>query len=306
MIAKEILPGQSVCCCVMADSIRSITDAILYKAFTPPFRFRIEAPSSQTDSQYEKLDTSQISSTYASKRQFMDIAAGAPARAQIIRSADEDAAQDEIMRKLGKLDAAVEKALQDIKEKKDGLCELSYSLFQTCILTNEKIPEIKRRYREYVLSVRSLLTNPEITVPQELRGELKEQVKVAVEEYIRLLEEKVMRQFWAPVQDKGSMLRLKADFLRYLLELNPGEESYATRCQMTYKDTKLFFIEHKLQKTVEWVYLQMNYAAFLYMTGALNAALYISRQLTKSPLLSRCSKDVQKRLESNLKLYKML
>uniref|UniRef100_A0A183TMH6 Protein kinase domain-containing protein n=1 Tax=Schistocephalus solidus TaxID=70667 RepID=A0A183TMH6_SCHSO len=263
-----------------------ITDAILFKAFTPPFRFRIEGPSTQEESQFEKLDTSQS--------------------AQIILSADEEAAQDELRRKLGKLDAAVEKALKDIREKKDGLYELSYSLFQTCILTNEKIPEIKRRYRDYVLSIRSFLTNPEVVVPQELREELKEQVRVVVEEYIRLLDEKVMRQFWAPAQDKASMLRLKADFLRYLLELNPGDETYTRRCQMTYKDTKLFFVEHRLQKTVEWVYLQMNYAAFLYMTGALSAALYISRQLTKSPLLSRCSKEVQKRLQSNLKLYQML
>ncbi|KAL7060889.1 hypothetical protein AAHC03_09825 [Spirometra sp. Aus1] len=36
-----------------------ITDAILFKAFTPPFRFRIEGPSTKDDSQFEKLDTSQ-------------------------------------------------------------------------------------------------------------------------------------------------------------------------------------------------------------------------------------------------------
>lgn len=203
-------------------------------------------------------------------------------------------------------DNQIQEAMDLIHDSKNNLYELSYDIGPSTVLGVAQLSDLKRRYRDVVLPIKNILTRHDLRIPDQNRSQLGQVLVNAVESFVTLADKQILNVCWFSAWQKASVIRQKADFLRYLVEVMPDSEEHTRRCQVAYKDAKLFFIENKLQSKAEWIYLQMNYATFLYTTGASNAATFITQKLTKSLTARRCGKEVMDRLTSNLKCYSQM
>lgn len=190
-----------------------------------------------------------------------------------------------------------------LSQLKDSLFSLNYRYNALGIVTKEYASELKQTYREFISAARDLVTRKREYLTQSQQTEVQEALNYAVEQYIDIVDNKVVCQNWLSAWDKGGLLRLKADFLRYLAEADRKNEEKRRRCHEAYKNARLFFLENEMTNKAEWVYLQMNYASFLYLTGSRGAAQFLSRKIATSLVAKRCGKEIRDRLHSNLILY---
>ena len=163
--------------------------------------------------------------------------------------------------------------------------------------------ELKQSYREVILTLRSRLNTKGLIVCQNSTSVLSATLIQCVEQFVHILDNRIMHHNWLGAWDKGSLLRLKADFIRYLYEAFPSNSTYQLKCHEAYRSARLFFLENLLQDKAEWVYLNMNYATFLYTIGETNTARFINEKLINSLVVRRCGKDVKEKLKFNLQFY---
>ncbi len=190
----------------------------------------------------------------------------------------------------------------DIAQLKDSLFNLTYKYKSLGIVTKVHFGEIKQTYRDFIGTARSLITKKKDLLAESNVTEVYQALVTAVNQFSEIVDNRVICQNWLGTWEKAGMMRLKADFLRYIFEVEPTDE-FRRKCLEAYKNARLFFIENDLQNKAEWVYLQMNYASFLYSSGSQSAAHFLSKKLANSLVAKRCGKDIQQRLKSNLILY---
>uniref|UniRef100_A0A5K3EFT1 14_3_3 domain-containing protein n=1 Tax=Mesocestoides corti TaxID=53468 RepID=A0A5K3EFT1_MESCO len=207
--------------------------------------------------------------------------------------------QGDIVLRKGSSDESVE----EIAHLKRELFKLHSRFNSLCIITKDVVPELKLSYREVVFAIRTSLHSKKAVACQNTTNALGAAFVQCVEQFVQIINNKVLCQNWLGAWDKACLMRLKADFIRYLSETFPQNEDYQRKCHDAYKSARLFFIENRLQEKAEWVYLQMNYAIFLHSVGFPSLAQYISEKLMRSLVVRRCGKDIQQKLRSNLRFY---
>uniref|UniRef100_A0A0R3XA42 Trafficking protein particle complex subunit 11 n=1 Tax=Hydatigena taeniaeformis TaxID=6205 RepID=A0A0R3XA42_HYDTA len=171
------------------------------------------------------------------------------------------------------------------------------------ITTKDVARELRQSFRGIILTIRSRLSSEKGIICRNSTKALGAALMQCVEQFVHIVDDRVMRYKWLEAWDRGCLLRLKADFIRYLYEAFPANLTYQLKCQEAYKCARLFFLENGLQDKAEWVYLQMNYATFLYMLGNRSTALFINERLINSLIVRRCGKAIKAKLQLNLQFY---
>ncbi|CAL8101913.1 unnamed protein product [Calicophoron daubneyi] len=191
--------------------------------------------------------------------------------------------------------------LTQLKTAEDERRELNYSLFQVAIITEQETKKIKSIYDKLVTLLRSAILHPPL---EDKKETYKAKLEAYCEEFIDIVDTRVIPHFWVAVQIKGTLLRLKADYLRYLFEINPKNGSYQVRAHNAYTEAKTFFIAHRLTKSLEWYRLRLNYAALLYLDGFPTAAMFICQQLLRSSKLKSFDAAIEQRVRRNVEFFK--
>lgn len=174
------------------------------------------------------------------------------------------------------------------------------------ITTKDVARELKHSYRGVILAIRSRLSSKKGIICQNSTKALGATLMQCVEQFAHIVDDRVMRHKWLEAWDRGCLLRLKADFIRYLYEAFPANLTYQLKCREAYKSARLFFLENGLQDKAEWVYLHMNYATFLHMLGDRSTARFINEKLIHSLVVRRCGKDIKAKLQLNLQFCSKL
>lgn len=166
--------------------------------------------------------------------------------------------------------------------------------------------DLKQSYRGIIFALRNLLNSRRDVKCKNAENALGAIMVQCVEQFVTLVNNKVVRHDWLPCWDKGCLMRLKADFIRYLYEIFPDNESYRRKCHEAYRSARSFFLENCLKDRAEWVYLNMNYSAFFYMVGETSRAQFINERLLNTLVARRCGDEIQMKLLMNLKFYNQL
>ena len=196
-----------------------------------------------------------------------------------------------------------EETAKVVAQSKEILSHLNSRFGNAVITTRDVVRELKQSYREIILTLRSRLNLKEKVKCQNSTSVLSATLIQCVEQFAHILDNRIMHHNWLGAWDKGCLLRLKADFIRYLYEVFSDDENYQLKCHEAYRSARLFFLENSLQDQAEWVYLNMNYATFLYMIGETTTARFINEKLINSLVVRRCGKDVKEKLKFNLQFY---
>ncbi|KAL5109067.1 hypothetical protein TcWFU_006343 [Taenia crassiceps] len=202
--------------------------------------------------------------------------------------------------------ATPEETAKEVAQLRDALSTLNSRFRNAGITTKNVARELKHSYRRIILVIRSRLSSERGVVCQNSTKALGATLMQCVEQFVHIVDDRVMRHKWLEAWDRGCLLRLKADFIRYLYEAFPANLTYQLKCREAYKSARLFFLEHGLQDKAEWVYLQMNYATFLHMLGDGSTARFINERLINSLVVRRCGKDIKAKLQLNLQFYSKL
>ncbi|CAH8562894.1 unnamed protein product [Dicrocoelium dendriticum] len=179
--------------------------------------------------------------------------------------------------------------------------DLSYHIFQLAILTEQEIRKIRSCYESLVTQLRVAILCPHL---DERKDTLKAKLRTYCEEFIQIVDERVMPYYWVSVQVKSHLLRLKADYLRYLFEIHPKNGTYQVRAHNAYTEAKSFFVSHRLTRTSEWYRLRLNYSALLYLDGFPTAAMFLCQRLLKSAKLKLFDSAFEKRIRKNVDFFK--
>lgn len=163
--------------------------------------------------------------------------------------------------------------------------------------------ELKQSYRGIISPLRDLLKSEKDVKCKNISNALRSMMVQCVEQFAVLIANKVIPNSWLPDWDKASLMRYSADFVRYLCEVFPENESYRRKCHDSYMIARSFYIENGLKDRIEWIHLNLNYSVFLHMIGDMRMARIITENLLNSLLLHRCGGEVQRRLEMNLEMY---
>lgn len=190
------------------------------------------------------------------------------------------------------------------------LDKLRVALIGVCVrFKNEGITnranakELKQGYKEIIISLRDFLKSERKAKCKDVSNALKSMMIQCVEQFAILINNKVVPNDWLPHWDKASLLRHRADFIRYLCEVFPEIESYKKKCNDAYRIARAFCIENNLKDRFEWIHLNMNYSVFLFTSGNTRLAQVINENILNSSLFHRCDEETQRRLEANRKMY---
>ncbi|KAL5971141.1 hypothetical protein TSMEX_001147 [Taenia solium] len=199
--------------------------------------------------------------------------------------------------------ATPEETVKEVAQFREALSKLNSRFRNAGITTKDVARELKHSYRGIILAIRSRLSSEKGIICQNSTKALGATLMQCVEQFVHIVDDRVMRHKWLEAWDRGCLLRLKADFIRYLYEAFPANLTYQLKCREAYKSARLFFLENDLQDKAEWVYLQMNYATLLHMLGDRSTARFINERLINSLVVRRCGKDIKAKLQLNLQFY---
>ncbi|KAF6769495.1 hypothetical protein AHF37_12590 [Paragonimus kellicotti] len=191
--------------------------------------------------------------------------------------------------------------LFEVTEAEDERRDLNYAIFDLSILTEHDTKRIRSCYERLVSRIRLIILNPQL---EEKKDMFKSKLRIYCEEFIQIVDDRVIPYYWVSIYVKGNLLRLKADFLRYLFEIHPKNGNYQVRAHNAYTEAKTFFTTHRMTKTSEWYRSRLNYAALLYLDGFPTAALFICQQLLKSAKTKVFDSAFEKRIRKNVDFFK--
>ncbi|KER26755.1 hypothetical protein X801_07034 [Opisthorchis viverrini] len=193
------------------------------------------------------------------------------------------------------------KTLYDVSAAEDEHRDLLYSIFNLGILTEPDTKKIRICHERLVNRIRRAILNPLLEEKKEL---MKAKLRAYCEEFIQIVDERVLPFYWVSVFVKGNLLRMKADFLRYLFEIHPENGIYQVRAHNAYTEAKAFFAEHRMNKSLEWCRLKLNYATLLYLDGFPTAAMFSCQQLLKSAKSKVYDARFERRVRKNVDFFK--
>ncbi|TGZ73051.1 hypothetical protein CRM22_001734 [Opisthorchis felineus] len=193
------------------------------------------------------------------------------------------------------------KSLYDVSAAEDEHRDLVYSIFNLGILAEPDTKKIRICYERLVNRIRRAILNPLL---EEKKETMKAKLRAYCEEFIQIIDERVLPFYWVSVFVKGNLLRMKADFLRYLFEIHPENGGYQVRAHNAYAEAKAFFAEHRMNKSLEGCRLKLNYATLLYLDGFPTAAMFSCQQLLKSAKSKVYDARFERRVRKNVDFFK--
>ncbi|KAA3680647.1 uncharacterized protein DEA37_0005323 [Paragonimus westermani] len=191
--------------------------------------------------------------------------------------------------------------LFEVTEAENDRRDLNYAIFDLSILTERDTKKIRSCYERLVNRIRLVIQTSQV---EEKRDMFKSKLRIYCEEFIQIVDDRVKPYYWVSIYVKGNLLRLKADFLRYLFEIHPQNGNYQVRAHNAYTEAKLFFTTHRMTKTSEWYRSRLNYATLLYLDGFPTAALFICQQLLKPSKTKAFDSVFEKRIRKNVDFFK--